>query len=928
PDVELESPSAALERQVLQQQKPLLLRTAAEISALQPEQHGMASWMGVPVIQGEHVLGIISVRSAEPNAFDQDDARFLSTVASQAATALAKTRLFDERERRLREANAMRDIGNAVTSTLDLQDVLERLHTELGQVIDVNTSYVALYDASQGILSYPIVYDSGVPVSFEPDYVGSGGIGTNAWVITHKQPILVGTVEEFEQFKTNQEDVRVGRDDKEEESYLIAPILLGDEVLGVINIQSYEQHAFGQDDLRFVSTVANQAAIAINNARLFQERGRRINELATFNEIGQSLSAVSKHDDLVDMIYRQTSRLLDTTHFYIALYDERRRSIEFPLVYAYGGRVSGEPSRQQIILTDDVIRTREPLLLDEPALHAQLAQHGVVQPEPLAKSWLGVPMIAADRIIGVIGIEHYSNTQAFSEEDVRLLSTIASWGATALENARLLGESRQSVQELTALYDISQALAGNFDQQEVVYAIACSTLDLLQGSVCGVLVFDQRLKPMHQILVDSDHPETIDREFAADAEPLIARLLQSDRPLMLNSVRSVVPPNSLLLELGLRSALCALIGSREQPLGVVVLGTRSARNWHDRESSLMSLLATQSALALESARLFQSEQSRRRAADTLREVAQTLTSVLALDDITQLILEQLRRVVPYDTASLMLRDDDMLVIQATRGFDEEHRLEVEQLRFDLATDKTMAHIIETRQPLVVEDAQVNPYFVPVEGTEHIHGWLGAPLLLDDEVIGLLTVDSRDVGAYDEEDAQLAFALASLAAQAIRNGRLFSEVHQLAAALEQRVAERTAALAETNTLLSDEKERLQAVHSITLELSQTLDLEATLTKSLGLTSKAIGVKRGSIMLRDPQSKSLICRAVLTSDGSVRSTYIPISFAQGGGLADWAMEQENTISVPDVRKDARWVREQGRADEVRSAVAIPLRTKDET
>ena len=928
PDVALESPSAALERQILMQQKPLLLRTATEISALQPQQGGLASWLGVPIIQGEQVLGIISVRSAEPNAFDQDDARFLSTVASQAATALAKTRLFDERERRLREANAMRDIGNAVTSTLDLQDVLERLHTELGQVIDVSTSYVALYDAAQGVLTYPIVYDSGVPASFEPDYVGSGGIGTNAWVIANKQPILVGTVEEFEQFKTSTEEVRVGRADREEESYLIAPILLGDEVLGVINIQSYEQHAFDQDDLRFVSTVANQAAIAINNARLFQERGRRITELATFNEIGQSLSAVSKHDDLVEMIYRQTSRLLDTMHFYIALYDERRRSIEFPLVYAYGERMNSEPSRQQIILTDDVISTREPLLLDEPALHAQLAQHGIIQAEPLAKSWLGVPMIAADHIIGVIGIENYSNTQAFSAEDVRLLSTIASWGATALENARLLGESRQSVQELTALYDISQALAGNFDQQEVVYAIACSTLDLLQGSVCGVLVFDQRLKPTHQILVDNDHPEAVDREFAADAEPLIARLLQSDRPLMLNSVRSVVPPTSLLLELGLRSALCALIGPREQPLGVVVLGTRSARNWHDRESSLMSLLATQSALALESARLFQSEQSRRRAADTLREVAQTLTSVLALDDITHLILEQLRRVVPYDTASLMLRKGDTLVIQATRGFEETHRQEVEQFSIELSSDRTMARIIETRQPLVVEDAQTNPYFVHVEGSEHIHGWIGAPLLLDDEVIGLLTVDSSDVGSYNEEDAQLAFALASLAAQAIRNGRLFSEVRQLAAALEQRVAERTAALAETNTLLSDEKERLQAVHSITLELSQTLDLEATLTKSLGLTSKAIGVKRGSIMLRDPQSNSLICRAVLTSDGSVRSTYIPISFAQGGGLADWAMEQENTISVPDVRKDSRWVREQGRADEVRSAVAIPLRTKDET
>ena len=240
----------------------------------------------------------------------------------------------------------------------------------------------------------------------------------------------------------------------------------------------------------------------------------------------------------------------------------------------------------------------------------------------------------------------------------------------------------------------------------------------------------------------------------------------------------------------------------------------------------------------------------------------------------------------------------------------------------------MKLIVETRRPLVVEDAQKTPDFVPIEGSEHIHGWIGAPLLIDDEVIGLLTVDSSTIGAYDDDDAQLTFALASLAAQAIRNGRLFEEVRRFAAELELRVVERTAALAEANTQLSAEKERLQAVHAITLELSESLDLEETLTKSLGLASKALGVDRGSIMLRDQQSRTLICRAVLTSEGDVRSTNIPIGFDRGPGLVGWVIEHQEAINVPDVRRDKRWLREEGRADEVRSVVAIPLKTKDET
>jgi len=915
--MQVDDPSCLSERVVIEK-RPILLRSAAEVEQLSTapvanNEPPTASWLSVPIMLSDEVLGIINVQSFSPNAFDEDDQRFLTTVASQVATALSKTRLFTERERRLREANALRDIGSAVSSTLELGDMLERLHNELGKVINVSTSFIGLYNAGQRQLSYPIAYVGGTRVQLTPRIIDRGA---NHWAITHRQALLLNTEDEYWSFYgLPPGPQRLDPSDQPEESFLIVPILLGEEVLGIVNIQSYERHAFNQDDLRFVSTVANQAAIAINNARLFLERGRRIEELATFNQIGQALSAVSKHDELLELIYRQTSRLLDTTNFAIALYDERRDLITFPLCYTNGRRVAAPPASAQSGPMAQVIRTREPLRI-----------RGNGRRES-ARAWLGVPMIAADRIIGVIGIESDQSEFTFSDDDTRLLATIASWGATALENARLLGESRQSVQELTALYDISQVFAGNFDQQEVIYAIACSALDLLKGNVGIVLMFDDHQQPTQQVIVDGERPNVIEREISQDVAAIAHSLLHAERPIAIRDFDELPETPSIAQQMRLRSTLNALIGTREQPLGVLLLGNRQPRDWQDRELSLMSLLTTQSALALESARLFASEQARRQAADTLREVAQTLTGVLAIDEITTLILDQLRRVVPYDTASLLLRDDDIVRIVATRGFDEHYRTQIEQFSFKLADDANMRTIVETRQPLVIDDVQHDSDFIVIEGTEHIHGWIGAPLLIDDEVIGLLTVDSSEISAYNNEHAQLAFALASLAAQAIRNGRLFAEVRRFASELEQRVIERTAALAEANTLLSAEKERLQAVHSITLELSQTLELEATLTKSLGLMSKAVGVKRGSIMLRDPQSKSLICRAVLGADGTVRSTYIPISFADGGGLAGWVMDQEQGVSIPDVRHDERWVREHGRADEVRSAVAIPLRTKDE-
>jgi PAS domain S-box-containing protein len=918
-----------LAARIILEMRPLLLNTMEEVEALDPTppeegEPEIASYLGVPIMLGTEVLGMITVQRGEPNAYNEDDLRFLTTVASQAATAISNARLFAERERRLREVSAIKDIGSAVTSTLDLQNVLERLHAELGHVIDVNTSFIGLYDAEQSILTYAIAYDNGTRVQFTPRTIDEG---INYWAITHRQPLLLGTGAEYQAFyDVPREALQTGRPEQHEQSYLVVPIISGDDVLGVINIQSCEPHAFNQDDVRFVSTVANQAAVAVNNARLFQERGRRIEELATFNEIGQALSAVSRLEGLAELIYRQTSRLLDTTNFYMAFYDERRGEISFPLYYDRGQHVTVPPMKMEDSLTSYVIRTREPLLLQGQDVAEQIAARDIHPVAEWAKSWLGVPMIAADHVIGVIGIQDYERDSAYSQDDVRLLATIASWSAIALDNARLLGETRQSVQELTALHEVSVALAGTLDSAEIQKIVASSTIELLKVEVCVVFLFDSHQRIAQQVVLDTSDSDTESRTLTMSTSGITQQIVESERPLAFSDITMLLDDRSAAIRMGIHGLLGTVIGSHDQPLGVIWIGMRQPRDWQEREVSLLAILANQASQALASARLFQSEQTRRAAADTLRETAQALTSVMSLDGIMALVLDQLGHVVSYDTASLMLREGDQVRIAATRGFPESVRPQVEQLSFALSADANMRQIVETRQPLVQADAQAAPDFVPAEGSEHIHGWIGAPLLLGDEVIGLLCADNSKVGAYNEEDAQMAFALASQAAQAIRNARLFDEVRRFAAELEQRVIERTAALAEANIQLSEETERLQAVHAITLELTSSLDIEEIFTKTLGLASQSVGVHRGSIMLRDSQTRELICRAVLSADGTVQSVHIPINFAQGAGLAGWVMEHQEAIRISDVRKDKRWLREEGRAAEVRSVVAVPLRTTD--
>jgi GAF domain-containing protein/two-component sensor histidine kinase len=879
-------------------------------------QNHYTSFLGVPVRYRERTIGVLSVMTITRRHFTQDDIQLLTGMADQAAVALENAHLFEEREKRLREVVALKDMSSAITSTLDTHDVLERLHTEIGHVIDLSTSAMVMYDAEADMMLYPIAYDRGKRLQLDPQPVG----GPAGWVIRHRRPLLLHTAEEYQALGWS--GPHFGEGDAGEQSFLAVPIVSGDAVVGVIDIQSYEQHAFDADDLRFMVTVASQASVAISNAHLFQERGRRIQELATFNQIGQELSAVTSQNELLELVYRQTSRLLDTQYFYIALYDERRDLVTLPLVIESGERQPlSEPLTLDNTLTGHVLRTRSPLLLNAD-VDGEIARRGIRALKRIGagqqapRAWLGVPMLASDKVIGAIGIQSLEREHAYSPDDVRLLETIAAWAATALENARLLGETRQSVQDLTALYDVSVILAGQLETADLLSTTASSVLELLSADVAVVSMAENGERGAHAVapVVIDLHANGDSGVIAQAIAPLNEQLLASPRPFELHEL-----PDELAQATGLRSLFGVPILAEELPIGALWVGSRNARGWDGRAISLLSILTNQLSQTLARARLFQSEQARRRIADTLRETAQMFTTLRPFNEIVELIFDQLTRVLSFDTASLMLRIGDELHIVGSRGFEPHTQAQIHELHFTISDDLYLEQVVTTRQPIVLDDAQATPYFVPAEGTEHVRGWIGAPILVDDEVIGLVNVDSRNVGAFDDEDSQLVFALASQAAQAIRNARLYEEVTQLNADLEQRVIERTAEL-------KDEQDRLRAVHAITIELTATLELEPTLNKALELAARAVGARRGSIMLRDPEQDLLSCRAVLNATGEVVTTDIPISFAQGGGLSGWVMRSREPVCIDDVREDERWLREQGRADEVRSVIAAPLMTQD--
>lgn len=251
-------------------------------------------------------------------------------------------------------------------------------------------------------------------------------------------------------------------------SELCVPLVVRGKVLGVLNAESREPDGFDEEDRRLFTILADYAALALANAEMFEAMEAHTRELEALNDLGRALSSRLRVEEVAEEVYRQASRLLDTTNFYIALYDEDRDEIIF-ILDVVDGEVSKpfEVRRKRQGLTEYIIRTREPLLIPED-VPQRLKELGVEPIGRMAQSWLGVPLIFQDRVIGVIGVQSYTTPRAYTEHERDLLTAIAAQAAVALENARLhervhrlaerLALVSEAVWEIAAVYDLDTLL--------------------------------------------------------------------------------------------------------------------------------------------------------------------------------------------------------------------------------------------------------------------------------------------------------------------------------------------------------------------------------------------------------------------------------------------------------------------------------------
>ncbi|GAB4477314.1 MAG: hypothetical protein Kow00124_20390 [Anaerolineae bacterium] len=512
----------------------------------------------------------------------------------------------------------------------------------------------------------------------------------------------------------------------------------------------------------------------------------RVDDLHMLTTIGQALNATLDLDDLLGTIYREIGRMLDTSGFYIALYDEAGDMLHFPLAYEGGRRVQEPPRRAANGVTEYVIRSGVSLSISRDVL-AQSRLMGLepVGPDPMPASFLAVPITAGRRVLGVLGLRNYETPNAYSDDDRRLLEAIAAQAGTALQNAKLFETTRARSRELEALYSASKAISASLSRLNVLRAVSTSLIQVLEPDSCTAFLLDgEGLRPSLRLLninggIEEAHiPAGLAPDLSATSA--IQALLAHQEVASIDEIDPADEATArMLTDLGLRSGLLLPLAAQGQPLGLIAVGWRGeVPPVAEGKRRTALALANQAAIAVDNARLFEQTDVALKA--QLDQIAALETITLRMTrrlDLTSVIEQVI-------TAAAEATGAELAEVALHRP--ESDRMELVARLVDgkwlyggqwLASGGITGLALRRREVVTIDNVGESPDYI--EAYPGIRSEMAVPILLDDQALGVINLESTRPAAFQPQHARFVSNLARQAAIAIQNARLFERVSQQA-----------------------------------------------------------------------------------------------------------------------------------------------------
>ena len=765
------------------------------------EGEDFRSLICVPLRSKTGILGTVSLLDTDRERFGPADVQLLDFIARHVSAGVERARLFTERSRRVNELAALNEIAQAIGSTLDLVEVLEVVAQQTAQTCMAERCSILLLSRDKSTL---------IPMMSQ---FASGAADAEQWA-TFKSNIAAGKVDEMpvivdvvRQGKTivlDEESIaqlpRMWIEPFGVRSLLLVPLVTRKEIIGLIALDYMtEGRGFSSWQVDLATTIGNQVAMAIENARLYARQTHRAMQLSVINQVGRRAASVLDLEELLKETANAIQEGFDYHFVSILVVDEGTDEV---VQMADVGRESymHVPDYRQSIhegLIGWSIREGEALMVNDVAQEPRYLEGFPYQ--PFTKSELVVPIKIGAQVVAALDV-HSAELNAFDHTDLMSMQAIADQLSVSMRNASLYEETRSHLADLEAvnrqLVTIQQtgaSLAQTLDLHQVLQGVTDSVVHGLSCSVAAIGVVNPERMTLEDLTVSGlNGAARRDIELVAGMElsmvrlPLqsqggvVAKALSEGEVLATHRLDELFGPlvdqkEAMALQdlLGLGTIVTVPLKLDHRPLGALCAGTERSEDIGHEELATLRALASQATLAIENAQLYQRTKTRLDELLALHEISVAATSSLDLNDIVDRIVAALRDTLGFSNLALMLLDEETQTLRITAGTGYAPGI-AEQVRPRIGEGIT-GWVALTGEPLNVPDVKSDPRYIA--GDQSVRSEVCVPLSVGNSIIGVLNVESTEPSAFSTDTVRFLSTLAAQLAVMIENARLFRRIAQ-------------------------------------------------------------------------------------------------------------------------------------------------------
>ncbi len=945
-----------LTSKVIKSGKPLVLGTFEESEQLgvivQSEEEKTETYIGVPIIVNDKVMGVVSIQSYKKNDFNDEKVRLLQILSTNMGVALQNAKLFEETkkllnetEQRTAELSVINSVQEGLASELEINGIYELVGEKIREIFNAQVIDIVTYDKLNNQISDCYAYEKGDRTLLGPRALQ----GFRKYVIETMKPLLLNKDVDKEMVKYGNV-IAIGEMPK---STIYVPMIVGDEITGVISLQNLDkENAFNDSDVRLLTTLANSMSIALENARLFDETNKLLEktkqqaiELGIINSVGEGLAKQLDFQSIVDLVGDKIREVFNAQVVSISTYDANNENIHHRYVVEKDERFYfDEPSK---IDPDrkEIVETKLPLIFGSSQEIIEHSGEQVLDGE-MPESFLGVPIIHNQQATGVITIQDLDKKNLYSEKDGQLLLTLASNMGVALENARLfeetkrlLNETQQRNVELAILNAIQEGLVMEMDFHSIITLVGDKFREALGFLDLGIRIYDKEKNILHfpyeyehgvRLYIDSMKPTPLSKYVLETGKMLLLKKADDEEFAKLGITEETTIPGtdaskSLVF-------VPIMVGTEAKGL-ILVENYEKEDAFSDSEVRLLTTIANSMSVALENARLFDEtnrllKETEQRTAElsVINSVQDGLAKELDIKGIYNMVGDRLCSLFP-DSQTLVIR-----TFNHKEGLEEwqyavekGNRLEVEPRSFNWANKQ----LIETRKHLDIRENYIE--------TAQKYGGTGVtkgsppksavfvPIIIGEVVIGSISLQNIDKeNAFSESDIRLMTTVANSMSVALENARLFDETLRLLDESKKRTAElgtvnsisqAIAGHLEINKLIKLVGDKVRELFSANIVYLALLNKEEEIIEfpygygddypplklGEGLTSHIILKKEPLLMNADADKKTeeLGVKRIGTRSASYLGVPIPVGEEIIGVLSVQSTEKENVFNLDDMR-----------------------------